>query len=1499
MSRLIIPIYKPGQAGFRLALVLLILVVSSTLFTAHAQKQGNFWYFGKNAGLNFTGFDPVPLANGQMNAPEGVAAISDSTGKLLFYTDGLNLWNSDHVKINTLNLSGDSSSTHSATIVPDPDTVDQYFVFTTRSFETGNLSNFGGNFYKIRIKSGETGSIIYDYATATGNGGLITNSTEKFVAVPFTYSTTKTGYWFLMHEFNTNRFVKVKLDSIWHNPEYQPIGSVHQNDTVDDGTNRGAAGQMKVNDVGTRLACAVEGGKYFEIFRFNSRTGQLSNPLQIPAGDLNDKFAYSFGAYGVEFSPTGIYGFEPTSGNYLYGTSRDGGQLYQWDLSLDYDRTQFIKNGQIKYSNPEIECGALQLAPNGKIYMAINGQDFLGIINSPMRPDCKFDENGTRLVDNDTGLGGLSGLGLPASIPIVKKQEPFYFENLCLGDETLFYITDQTSITLNTPRAWTFSKVGGGTVTKTSQTNEYKYKFLSAGTYRVRLTVFKSGSPVTYSRDLTINPLPAVKLAANDTVPLCRGSFLDLDAGSGAFYEWEDVRIKVRGRTITTDSVYPRMEYRVKVTDYHGCVGWDTLWVEKRIPPSIVSTSTVKAFCGQGDGSATVVPNGNIQNFNYLWEGYPTVNSNTLTGINGGDYIVHVISKSTLCEAVDTIRVDELGGTSVKILHSQDTLCPGDQIKLTVAGAVEFEWVSPSGLSGNEVTVKVDTTTVFVVNAISRDEGRECITVVRDTVRVFPKNIPSLGNDRTACMGWPVLVDGGENYVDWIWSNGQKGRIARVTKEMNALVLTATDKNGCVFSSSVGVHFLPSPTVNLGRDTAVCSTDPITLNGGIGDSYLWSTGEITQTIQAKRSGDYWVDITKDGCNLSDTIHVQLNDPHLLQIDSVSYTDVTCYGAGNGAIKVYASGDGRDFYYSIDNGINYYDNKGLFENVLPGTSFIVQVLEDSVCTTLYPIPFDIKQPDSLIVKYCALPPTCKECTDGIISLARISGGTPPYKIQLNGMVQDSIMADLGVGNYTLSVSDSHSCVTSIVVPLAETARPGISASVTQPVCTGSPVTLTVRNSKQVEWINPPGNYNLEIIVYPLKTTTYRVKSIKTDSDNFSCETIVEYTVEVIPFIKPQLGIDIMACDGDTVRLDGGDYLSWQWNNGMTGQFIELTQTPPDPLILSVTDLEGCLLKDSISIIFSARPVVELGVDQTVCSSKPLVLSGGIGQNYFWSTLERTPEISVTESGSYYLMITSNGCSSSDSVKVKILNPDLFGFDSVNTKDNTCFGAELGSIEVFIHGSGTSYQYSIDDGDTWQDGNLFDNLPGGDAYKIRVSEDSLCFFSYPDILSILQPDSIGVSYRLKSPGCETCADGKLHLEISGGIPPYEVKLNGLPIELDTNTLVIGSYTLVVTDANFCTRTIEFNLELLNVVPNVITTNSDGINDLWKIPMLKYYQEAVVKVFSSTGKLVYESPAGYPVPWDGRENGSPLAMGTYYYLINLGPGEQQLSGYLTILR
>ena len=100
-----------------------LLLITVVFFSekATAQGQGNIWYFGNYAGLDFNSGSPVVLNNSAMSAFEGCSSIADENGNLLFYTDGMTVWNMNHqVMYNGTGLYGNSSSTQSGVIVPLP-----------------------------------------------------------------------------------------------------------------------------------------------------------------------------------------------------------------------------------------------------------------------------------------------------------------------------------------------------------------------------------------------------------------------------------------------------------------------------------------------------------------------------------------------------------------------------------------------------------------------------------------------------------------------------------------------------------------------------------------------------------------------------------------------------------------------------------------------------------------------------------------------------------------------------------------------------------------------------------------------------------------------------------------------------------------------------------------------------------------------------------------------------------------------------------------------------------------------------------------------------------------------------------------------------------------------------------------------------------------------------------------------------------------------------------
>src|SRR6185369_16770394 len=138
---------------------------------AHAQAQANIWYFGHYLGLGFNSGTAVPLNDGLTNTIEGVATISNSNGNLLFYTDGITVWNRLHqVMPNGTGLFGDPSSTQSAVIVPKIGDTTRYFVFTVD--QIGGPHGLRYSVVNMTLDNGK-GDI------ETKNVPLVTNVTEK------------------------------------------------------------------------------------------------------------------------------------------------------------------------------------------------------------------------------------------------------------------------------------------------------------------------------------------------------------------------------------------------------------------------------------------------------------------------------------------------------------------------------------------------------------------------------------------------------------------------------------------------------------------------------------------------------------------------------------------------------------------------------------------------------------------------------------------------------------------------------------------------------------------------------------------------------------------------------------------------------------------------------------------------------------------------------------------------------------------------------------------------------------------------------------------------------------------------------------------------------------------------------------------------------------------------------------------------------------------------
>ncbi len=133
----------------------------------------------------------------------------------------------------------------------------------------------------------------------------------------------------------------------------------------------------------------------------------------------------------------------------------------------------------------------------------------------------------------------------------------------------------------------------------------------------------------------------------------------------------------------------------------------------------------------------------------------------------------------------------------------------------------------------------------------------------------------------------------------------------------------------CYDVSFFDIEVFERPIIaNQGPITICAGVDEV-LDAGPGyTSYLWSTGETTQTITVNTGADYDVTVTNaNGCDTTATIVVIESDVAVIQ-----RIDIDQFNMTNNMLTAIVTGSG-DYDYSLDNFI--YQDSPRFDNLFPG------------------------------------------------------------------------------------------------------------------------------------------------------------------------------------------------------------------------------------------------------------------------------------------------------------------------------------------------------------------------------------------------------------------------------------------------------------------------------------------------------------------------------------------------------------------------------------
>ncbi len=142
----------------------------------------------------------------------------------------------------------------------------------------------------------------------------------------------------------------------------------------------------------------------------------------------------------------------------------------------------------------------------------------------------------------------------------------------------------------------------------------------------------------------------------------------------------------------------------------------------------------------------------------------------------------------------------------------------------------------------------------------------------------------------------------------------------------------------------------------------------------------------------------------------------------------------------------------------------------------------------------------------------------------------------------------------------------------------------------------------------------------------------------------------------------------------------------------------------------------------------------------------------------------------------------------------------------------------------------------------------------------------------------------------------------LQPSGGDIIWEPEEGLSCIDCQAPTASPGETTLyfiTYTTALGCEKTDSVFVRVFEELPNTITPDGDGVNDVWNIPNIEDFPDVYVVIYNRWGNEVYKS-TGYNDPWDGTQNGKDLPTGSYYYIIDYNlDGKENLNGTVNIIR
>ena len=935
----------------------------------------------------------------------------------------------------------------------------------------------------------------------------------------------------------------------------------------------------------------------------------------------------------------------------------------------------------------------------------------------------------------------------------------------------------------------------------------------------------------------TIIVFPKPDLSPIEVINICRGESVDFNSlnfmennFTGAELTFHTDLPASEDNQLSTNIVSPNQTtiYFAVASVGDGCSDNINIQINVTDGP-VISFDPSDNFTICKDAATVLAANveGGNENFDFQWSTGSTdpaidVEANFISG-TVDNYILTVTNNSS-CFAIDTITVTTISSIdSVRRVINNVTNCNGNDGSVTLTplnGLPPFRyiWESTNG-NGGEFTSNEPT---YTINGLTQGAYRITITdnstgacdfVLRSVILNGPDAVIDAVTTRDiTCEGandGGLCVEATGNNLVYNWSNGA---ITECIENLSPGVYSVTITEGIcqtvlsnlVINEPEALSIFANPQV---PSCAESNDGQIELNvfGGTSSyGFEWDNGASTQNLIELDSGLYQVTVT-DANNCQLTNAIELTAPEALTIQLVRVRNVSCAGLEDGILQVNASGGTPPYRYIWSEG----QTTPLIAGLNPG-SYSVTISDIRGCTVSE--DYEILSPSPLSASLVEVrEPDCIGDNNGRIAIST-TGGTPPYRFDWQNGITDSILNNVGVGNYNVVVVDGNNCFAdTISVQLNAQSVIDFDVNISAPTCFG----LTDGNISLEATGTPPFSYQWSTGAESASIGNVGVGEYAvTVTDAQGCRKDSVFMVDAPQVFSVEFAVFQPSCfnsrDGviNVNLLSSGEApLVFRWSTGGNSQ--SLVGIREGDYNLTITDGLGCFFVSDTLTITNPTPLrlhVD-GIGTINCFNdstgfiETSITGGAAPYDYDWVGIDsNTDDLYNLQAGNYRLLIRDDNDCPIDTTFILTQPNELRASVEIEAGD-ICIATSANRISSQVNGGVAPYSYTWTNGST--ESQLL-NIPSGD-YGLFVEDENGCTDTIPAVKlkSQITPLTLDTFY-VNSSMCSGSNDGSMTVSISGGSTNYRYHFSNNDIQetrstsaTSSNLALNQSYQVTVTD------------------------------------------------------------------------------------------------------